>query len=463
MTRRMLFAASFVLVCFFGAVRPSVAAPALWLVQSPTGKVYLFGTVHIINNTVAWRSPELEAAIAQSQDLYLEIADANNSSEGVSALLKLGIDRDHPLSTLLPKADIPLLDEQARKYGLPGEAMFEPMRPWLAYMMLAALSATHSASGTGSSGGADLQIRKQFADAGKPILGFETFDSQAHIFADLPQAMQIALLESELKTPQNQGADFEAIVSAWRSGDTDGLARLLQLDAMEKTPIYAPLIGDRNRAWATLLAQRLKQPGTSFVAVGAGHLIGPNGVPALLQGMGFTVTRVQIASPSPGPPTSSVVPPATPTPVPSAPASASPPPHPAKLTPPTGWKARSALFTAAPLKIDNAWSDPIGGGVMFTAHLALPAASIPDLDSLDVFFHQGLVAAAGSGTVQPSKRVKICDGKQDALYTTVTLGAAKEDIILTMSGQAYLAEYVRNSDAKDDPAAIRALLTLCAP
>jgi hypothetical protein len=100
---------------------------------------------------------------------------------------------------------------------------------------------------------------------------------------------------------------------------------------------------------------------------------------------------------------------------------------------------------------------------MFTAHLALPAASIPDLDSLDVFFHQGLVAAAGSGTVQPSKRVKICDGKQDALYTTVTLGAAKEDIILTMSGQAYLAEYVRNSDAKDDPAAIRALLTLCAP
>jgi uncharacterized protein YbaP (TraB family) len=459
----MLLAALFVLACFFGTVRASIAAPALWLVQSPTGKVYLFGTVHIINNTVAWRSPELEAAIAQSQDLYLEIADANNTGEAASALFKLGLDRDHPLSTLLPKADIALLDEQARKYGMPGEAMFEPMRPWLAYLMLAALSATHSTAGSGSNSGVDLQIRKQFAEAGKPILGFETFDSQAHIFADLPQATQIALLESTLKTPQDQGAGFDALVSAWQSGDPDGLGRLMQLDAMEKSPIYAPLIGDRNRAWATLLAQRLKLPGTSFVAVGAAHLIGPNGVPALLQGMGLTVTRVQIADSSPGPSMPSAALPATPTPVPSATTSALPPPP--KLRPPPGWQEHALSLKSGAFAVDDTWGDPKARGILLVGNLTMPAGGVlpRDLDAFDAFFHQGLVAAAGGGAVQPSKHVKICDGKRDGLYTTVTVGVEKEDIVIALSDRVYFAQYVRPSGNTDDPAAIQALLTFCPP
>jgi uncharacterized protein len=466
MKRRVLLAALFVPALFLCTIQSCLAAPPLWVVQSATGKVYLFGTVHILSDKVQWRSPELEAAIAESQDLYLEIADANNASEGVAALFKLGIDRDHPLSSELPKTDIALLDEQARKYGLPGETIFEPMRPWFAYLMLSVLPAMHSTSGAGSNGGVDLQIRKQFADAGKPIRGFETFDGQAHLLADLPQATQIALLESALRAPQsNQSSAFDSIVEAWRSGDADALARVLQLDAMEKTPIYAPMIGDRNAAWAAALAQRLKQPGTSFVAVGAAHLVGPNGVPALLQHMGFNVSRVQIADVSPAPTTSassSASPRGTPTPVPSPTPSASPPPPP-KFTAPDGWKQRTMSMQSDGFSIDNSWFAPNGEGMILTGHLAMAAAALPDLDAVDVFFHQGLVAIAGADAVQPSKHVKVCGGKQDGLYTTVTIGAAQEDIVLTMSDHVYLAQYVRRSAGDDDPAAMNSLFTLCAP
>ena len=471
MRRRVFFVILFVPALMLCAMQYCLAAPPLWLVQSATGKVYLFGTVHILNEKVQWRSPELEAAIAQSQDLYLEIANADDSREAVAAMFKLGIDRDHPLSSELPKSDIALLDEEARQYGIPGEAIFEPMRPWFAYLMLSVLPAMHSRAGSGSTpgtaaSGVDLQIRKQFAAAGKPILGFETFDGQAHLLADLPQATQIALLESALRAPQaNQSAAFDSIVATWRSGDADALARVLQLDQMEKTPIYAPMIGDRNTAWANALALRLKQPGTSFVAVGAAHLVGSNGVPALLQQMGFNVMRVQIADASPAPTTSpspSATPQGTPAPVPSPTASASPPP-PAKFTAPTGWQPRTMSMSGPNFAIDNTWVDPKGGGVLVTGHLPMSAAALPNLDAVDVFFHQGLVAIAGSGTVQPSKHIKVCGGKQDGLYTSVAIGAVREDIVIAMSDHVYLAQYVRSNTVKDDPAAIDALYTLCAP
>lgn len=106
--------------------------------------------------------------------------------------------------------------------------------------------------------------------------------------------------------------------------------------------------------------------------------------------------------------------------------------------------------------------DPKGQGVVVAGHLDAQTASL-DLESLDVFFHQGLVGAAGAKNVQPSKHVKICSGKQDGIYTKVTVGKIKEDIMLAESDRAYIAEYVRNISVKDNPVAIRSLLTLCTP
>lgn len=231
MNGRALTAALFATAAFFYCVAgPAVAAPALWVVQSASGgKVYLFGTVHVLRDDTQWRSPELEAAIKESQNLYLEVADMTNVAAGASSLFKAGIDREHPLSTKISKDDVALLDQAAKRYGMPGETSFETMRPWLVYLMLTALSASHS--GYKARNGVDLQIRKEFADAGKPIYGFETFDVQAHIFADLPEPTQVALLDTELKTidrpPGTAVATttgLDRIVDAWMSGNEKQLA-----------------------------------------------------------------------------------------------------------------------------------------------------------------------------------------------------------------------------------------------
>lgn len=110
------------------------------------------------------------------------------------------------------------------------------------------------------------------------------------------------------------------------------------------------------------------------------------------------------------------------------------------------------------------WVDPQKGGVIITGHLDLPGLSSIDLDALDAFFHQGLVAGAGAkGVVTPLSRVKICNGKQDGTYSKLKLSTLNEDIVLAVSDRGYLAEYLRRKNASDNPAAIRSLLSLCAP
>ena len=74
------------------------------------------------------------------------------------------------------------------------------------------------------------------------------------------------------------------------AGDTAALQR----DALEPMLAASPamfrrLISDRNRRWADVLAQRLNDGGEAVVVVGVGHLLGPGGLPALLQARGFRV------------------------------------------------------------------------------------------------------------------------------------------------------------------------------
>lgn len=181
-------------------------------------------------------------------------------------------------------------------------------------------------------------------------------------------------------------------------------------------------------------------------------MLGPDGVPALLQKMGFTVSRVQIAQTASPVPSAS---PASPAPAPSE------TPIPRTLTPPPG--PRKLSLSMSGFMTDMMWTAPAGGGAVIAGHLASKDVTAFDLDTFDAFLHQGLVAAAGQGGVAPSKHVKICGGKQNGVYETVALKNGKEDIVVALSDRAYLAEYVRNNGVKDDPAAIHSLFTLCAP
>ena len=83
------------------------------------------------------------------------------------------------------------------------------------------------------------------------------------------------------------------MLAAWLRGDVDNIARTFNNEESLSKELREALLHRRNAAWAQWLEQRLKQPGTVFVAVGAGHLAGADSVQEILKAKGMPTTRVQ--------------------------------------------------------------------------------------------------------------------------------------------------------------------------
>jgi uncharacterized protein YbaP (TraB family) len=123
---------------------------------------------------------------------------------------------------------------------------------------------------------------------------FETVDEQFAMLSDLPQVAQISSLEDAIDEFDQAGPIFSKLVDAWQSGDEDKLDKLINQTMKEKNEaVWTEIILRRNERFADKISDRLQGSGTAFVAVGAGHLCGSDGIPQLLERRGFTVKRIE--------------------------------------------------------------------------------------------------------------------------------------------------------------------------
>lgn len=274
------------------ACRPAAAEPALWLANGPTAKIYLFGTIHVLKQGAAWESPAIAAALEASQELWLEIPDPGNAKEAQPLVQQLGLDPQHPLSSKLPPALLAHLDAAAKAAGLPaGEKALEPMRPWLASLALEDGLLIHAGYQPGS--GVEPLLLRQAMAAGKPVRGFETMAQQMHFLADLSPAIELQMLQNTLQDFDQGTRTLDTLVDAWMHGDDAGITRTVIDEVRGPFPaLYRTLFVARNEAWAAAITQMLRTSGVRFIAVGAGHLAGPDSVQEMLKRRGVAVERV---------------------------------------------------------------------------------------------------------------------------------------------------------------------------
>ena len=293
--RSRVVAASFIAITFvLLAVTRATALPAIWVVETPTSKVYLFGTVHALKPGMSWHSAIIDAAIAESQTLWIEVANADDVAAIFPSLRQLGFDPTHPLSTKISQADVSALDKRAKELGLPGESRLEPMRPWLVILTLEAMPALHA--GYSPTSGADFDVKSVFTNAHKPVYGFETIDQQLHFLADIPEDQQVADLHRLLTSVGGTSGSTKIVddlVTTWYDGDVDHLASYADAYAKLDPTLAHTILIQRNSTWAQQIAGVLKQPGVSFVAVGALHLAGAQSVLTDLEKLGYHARRIQ--------------------------------------------------------------------------------------------------------------------------------------------------------------------------
>jgi hypothetical protein len=268
------------------------AQPALWQVADADTTIYLFGTIHMLPENYSWRTPAFDQVVNGSQSLVVEtILDEANPQALAGELARLGIRQGlPPLAQRVSPDKRPLLEAAIAKTGVPRSA-FDIMETWAAAFTI--LGTQFQNLGLSAGAGVETALKQNFKQAGKPVGQLETNSEQLSLFDTLPEKAQRDLLEGSIETPTEMRGQFNAMLAAWARGDVNAIGKTFNEDLASSPELQHALIRRRNQNWSEWVERRLAAPGTTLIAVGAGHLAGPESVLDLLQRKGYQVRRVQ--------------------------------------------------------------------------------------------------------------------------------------------------------------------------
>ncbi|MEZ0244930.1 MAG: TraB/GumN family protein [Sphingomonas sp.] len=252
------------------------ADPAIWVVRDKDTTIYLFGTVHALKPGLGWFDEAVKDAFDKSDEVMLEVVIPEDLSGMQGTLQRLAYNPNGPTITeLLPPEKRGPYEAAMKGVGLP-PLVFESFDPWLPAMTIGSLSLPKL--GYDPQQGVEQILTKAAKAAGKPIGGLETIEQQLGYFDGLPRPIQVEYLVQVVDELPKMGETLDSMVVKWAAGDADGLGKSMNEEMTDTPEIAKVLLYQRNQRWADWIAERMKRPGTVFIAVGAGHLAGPNSV-----------------------------------------------------------------------------------------------------------------------------------------------------------------------------------------
>ena len=267
-------------------------SPAMWTFSDDDTTVYLYGTVHLLKPDVTWRSPALEDALSKADTLVLE-ADVS-SPESQAGLQKLvmeyGVFSDgQTLTGLLEDEDESVVSAALEANGIPMQAV-ETMKPWMVGLQLGMMQIMQA--GYDPQSGVETLL---LADAGDKKLAYlETAETQIKTLGGAPLDEQVQGLMATLSTLELGEEYLDTLVAEWADGDVKGIGAMMANPAAFGTQdAYDALLTTRNRNWVPTIKSLLEEPGTKLVAVGAGHLAGPDSVVNMLKKDGIKIKAVK--------------------------------------------------------------------------------------------------------------------------------------------------------------------------
>ena len=266
------------------------ADPALWVVRDKDTTIYLFGTIHVLKPGLTWFDEAVKKAFDRSGTLILEMVEPDEETQQRVVLAKAFDPNGTPLTEKLPAEKRPAFVKALEDNKLP-LASFDRMQPWFAAISLSVLPVQKL--GYDAKNGPEGVLTRAAKAQKKQVMGLETFEGQMSIFDSLSQKAQIDLLTSTVDELPNAGATMDQMVTNWSNGDPNGLAATMNKDMKDSPEVKKALLTDRNAKWAGWIAERMRTPGRVFIAVGAGHLAGPDSVQAHLGKYKLKAVRVK--------------------------------------------------------------------------------------------------------------------------------------------------------------------------
>ncbi|KAA2285557.1 TraB/GumN family protein [Arenimonas fontis] len=295
----MLASAVRLLLVLFLAATASACAeppprPLLWKVGDGDNHLYLLGSFHLLKESDYPLDPATDLAFEDAERLVFELPPDAMADPATTRLMIQAAQRTDGsrLRDELPEAAWERLQAHAQRRRLPLEPM-QNLEAW--YVGLMVSLSEMQAQGMLPEHGLDKHFARRAAAAGKPAEGLETVAEQIALFDDMDPELQVRSLERTLEEIEDLRGRVERMHGLWRDGDADGLYAMTGAEMKAEQPeLYARVNTERNRAWLPRLKAMLDGSTDQdvLVVVGALHLLGEDGLVALLEAEGYTVERL---------------------------------------------------------------------------------------------------------------------------------------------------------------------------
>lgn len=261
--------------------------PLLYEIAAADGTVegWMLGTIHALPPGTDWQSPDIGRVIDAADMLVLEVAALGDAEGMARTFSALATSPDlPPLAERVPADLRPKLAALMARGDL-DEAAFAGRETWAAAISLAQVDA----SGDPASG-VDRALIADFAD--RPVRELEGARGQLAIFDRLPEAQQRAMLVAVVRESERVRQDPARLQRAWLAGDAAMIETSTREGFLADPALREALLTARNRRWAAALSGALKERPRPLIAVGAAHLVGAEGLVALLGAEGYGLRRI---------------------------------------------------------------------------------------------------------------------------------------------------------------------------
>ncbi len=275
-----------VLLIFFASLANGQSS-LLWKVEGKSLKKpsFIFGTIHVIPQKDYFEPKGMMESLEKS-DLYVgELNLTDSSAIGIEMMSNMAMKNDTTLDMLLSAKDYKKLDSFfVSKMGM-GIELFKSLKPILISTMLLPLTSGEEVTSY------EMELLKRANQKGIPMAGLESVSEQMSFIDQLPYTYQakelMKVMDGDIKDD-----DFTELIEAYKSQNIDVLAEEIKKQTQSSIAMESILLNDRNKNWVPKIEELIKKQ-SCFIAVGAGHLGGKEGVINLLKQKGYTVTPIK--------------------------------------------------------------------------------------------------------------------------------------------------------------------------
>jgi len=286
------FCAAVLCVCAASALSDDTGHPVtMWQVDGRTNSVYVLGSIHLLREQDHPLPGVIDTAYDDAEVIVMELdMDDMDPAYTQMAFNRAGVMTDGTtLRDLMGDDAYSRAAEAAAAVDIPLD-MLAQSEPWLAAMTVEIMLLYRI--GFNPMLGVEMTMTSRAARDGKPIEGLETVDEQLAFLDGLPLDVQSEMLIQTLAEGAALEESIDGVIEAWRNGDMAALEADLLSSIEEQSELSEVLITGRNRRWAEAIVGMLGDDQDYLVIVGALHLVGDDGVPALLEKKGLGIQQL---------------------------------------------------------------------------------------------------------------------------------------------------------------------------